>query len=175
MERDEIVVNVVDGDRTEDHIARLEAHGIDTTDAIASGRLCVLTSEETYTRDGKFSATRVYQLLGEVLEDVRSQGRRACLSGKMDWVTRGHRGTEELKEYESRINGYVRTHQCTLLCIYDIDQISGRMMAEILQTHPYIVYGGRINENPYYVAPTDRARDVLLPATPTISRDRTIN
>jgi hypothetical protein len=37
------------------------------------------------------------------------------------------------------------------------------MMMEILQTHQHVLYGGRIRENPYYVAPIERLREVLLP------------
>jgi hypothetical protein len=42
-------------------------------------------------------------------------------------------------------------------------------MMEILATHPYIVHGRRIRENPYYVAPIERLREVLLPDAPAAS------
>ncbi len=81
----------------------------------------------------------------------------------MDWALHGAAGTEELMEYESRVNFLVPTYDCTLLCVYDINEINGRMMMEVLSTHPYILHNKQIRENPYYVAAVDRLREVLLP------------
>ena len=64
-------------------------------------------------------------------------------------------------EYESRVNFLVPTYECTLICVYDINEIKGRMMMEILATHPYVIHERRIRENPYYVEPIDRLREVL--------------
>ena len=172
IELGEEVINIVDADRSKDHVQRLAVHGIDVEDAIHSGRLRVLTSEETYTKGGKFGAERMYEMLQGALADARSKGKRVRTSGVMDWATRGHAGTEELMEYESRVNFLVPTYECTLLCVYDISEISGQMMMEILQTHPYILYDGRIRENQYYVPPIERLREVLLPNSLPITQDQ---
>ncbi len=171
IELDEEVINIVDAERSRDHVARLQAHGIDVDKAAESGRLRVLTSEETYTKGGKFGAERMYELLQGALADAKNKGRRVRTSGVMDWATRGHAGTEELMEYESRVNFLVPTYECTLLCVYDISEISGQMMMEILQTHPYVLYDGRIRENQYYVPPIERLREVLLPDSLPVSQD----
>lgn len=162
---DESVITIVDADRRADHCARVRAHGVDVDSALATGHFHVLSSEETYTKGGRFGAERMYDLLQGALADAKAGGQRVRTSGVMDWATRGHAGTDELMEYEARVNFLVPTYECTLLCVYDVNEISGRMMMEILQTHPYIVYGGKIRENPYYVAPIDRLREVLLPDT----------
>jgi len=172
IDLDEEVITIVDADRSKDHVARLAAHGMDVDGATESGRLRVLTSEETYTKGGKFGAERMYEMLQGALFDAKSKGRRVRTSGVMDWATRGHADTQELMEYESRVNFLVPTYACTLLCVYDINEISGRMMMEILQTHPYILYDGRIRENLHYVPPIERLRQVLLPNNPPISRDQ---
>lgn len=172
IELGEEVITIVDAARSKDHVSRLTAHGIDVDSATEMNRLRVLTSEETYTKGGKFGAERMYDLLQTALADARSKGRRVRTSGVMDWALQGHAGTEELMEYESRVNFLVPTYECTLLCVYDIHEISGQMMMEILQTHPYILYDGRIRENQYYVPPIERLRQVLLPDSPPISRDQ---
>lgn len=172
IELDEEVINIVDAERQTEHRARLQAQGIDVEDAVAKGCLRVLTSEETYTKGGKFGAERMYEMLQGALADARGNGRRVRTSGVMDWATRGHAGTEELMEYEARVNFLVPTYDCTLLCVYDVNEISGRMMMEILQTHSYIVYGGRVRENPYYVPPIERLREVLLPQATPITHDQ---
>ncbi len=161
---DEEVITIVDDHRHSDHCSRLRAHGIDVEAAVQEGRLKVLTAEETYMKGGRFGSSRMYELLHGALKDAHHKGRRVRTSGVMDWALNGAAGTEELMEYESRVNFLVPTYDCTLLCVYDINEISGRMMMEILSTHPYIVHGRRIRENPYYVAPLERLREVLLPS-----------
>jgi hypothetical protein len=168
----EEVITIVDGDREKEHCARLESFGIDVAGAMNDGHLTVLTSEETYTKGGKFGATRMYETLQSALADAHRKGRRVRTSGVMDWATRGHAGTPELMEYESRVNFLVPKYECTLLCVYDVNEISGRMMMEILQTHPYIVYGGRIRPNQYYLPPVERLREMLLPNSTPIVADQ---
>ena len=175
IELDEEVITIVDSDRAKEHRARLATQGIDVESATSRGNLQVLTSEDTYTKGGRFGAVRMYQMLHGALADARAKGRRVRTSGVMDWATRGHAGTDELMEYESRVNFLVPTYDCTLLCVYDINEISGRMMMEILQTHQHIVYGGHIRENPYYVSPVERLREVLLPDGPPITKDQPLS
>jgi len=173
IELDEEVITIVDAHRHRDHCAQIAARGIDVDDAMHTGRLKVFTAEETYMKGGKFGAVRMYELLQGALADAKAKGHRVRTSGVMDWALHGAAGTEELMEYESRVNFLVPTYECTLLCVYDVNEINGRMMMEILQTHPQIVYGGRIRENPYYVPPIDRLRQVLLPdSLPTTMGDQ---
>jgi hypothetical protein len=163
---DERVITIVGDDRRRDHVAKLTARGIDVDAATNDGHLQVLTAEDTYMKGGRFGAERMYQLLQSALADAHQHGKRVRTSGVMDWALNGAAGIEELMEYESRVNFLVPTYDCTLLCVYDINEISGRMMMEILTTHPYIIHGRRIRENPYYVQPIDRLRQVLLPDEP---------
>lgn len=174
IELDEEVITIVEAHRHRDHCAQIAARGIDVDTAMQSGRLKVLTSEETYLKGGKFGAVRMYELLQSALADAKANGRRVRTSGVMNWALHGAAGTEELMEYESRVNFLVPTYECTLLCVYDVNEISGRMMMEILQTHPQIVYGGRIRENPYYVPPIDRLRQMLLPDALPVTGDQAL-
>ncbi|HEX4684562.1 MAG TPA: MEDS domain-containing protein [Gemmatimonadaceae bacterium] len=167
IELDEQVINIVDSHRHNDHCRRLAAQGIDVKAATEDGRLAVLTAEETYIKGGRFGAQRMYDMLQGALADAERSGRRVRTSGVMDWALHGAAGVEELMEYESKVNFLVPKYDCTLLCVYDINEINGRMMMEILSTHPYIIHNRRIRENQYYVKPIDRLRQVLLPDLPT--------
>ena len=106
------------------------------------------------------------------LAEAHRKGHRVRTSGVMDWALHGAAGIEELMEYESRVNFLVPTYDCTLLCVYDINEISGRMMMDILATHPYVVLNRRVRENPYYVAPLERLRQVLLPEALPVNRNQ---
>jgi hypothetical protein len=162
IENGEQVVTIVDSDREQDHKRRMHAHGVPVHDAIATDQLKVLTAEDTYTAGGRFEAERMYTLLQGALADAKRAGRRVRTSGVMDWSSAGHPGTQELMAYESKVNVLVPIYDCTLLCVYDLAMIDGRTMMDILTTHPYVINRSRLLENPYYVAPIDVLRELLL-------------
>jgi hypothetical protein len=168
---DEEVITIVDDARRKDHSSRMQLRGVDVAASMEEGKLQVLTAEDTYIKGGRFGAQRMYEMLQGALADAHRRGRRVRTSGVMDWALQGHAGTEELMEYESRVNFLVPTYDCTLLCVYDINEISGRMMMEILATHSFVIHQRQVRENPYYVPPVERLRQVLLPNNPPIEKD----
>ena len=159
---DEEVITIVDQDQYEDHCQRMRDHGIPVDDALAADRLKVFTAENTYTAGGQFEATRMYDLLQGALADAKRKGRRVRTSGVMDWSAKGAPGTEQLMDYEARVNVLVPIYDCTLLCVYDLAKITGEMMMDILTTHPYVIHRRRIVHNPHYVAPIDVLKESLL-------------
>jgi hypothetical protein len=84
---------------------------------------------------------------------------RTC--GDMDWALKNLPGTDELMEYESRINLLTPKHECTLLCAYDVNKISGRAVADILATHTHVIMNGKIHKNPNYVEPFEFLQQLL--------------
>jgi len=169
IENGEQVITIVDADRTEDHKRRMRSHGVPVEQALQSDQLKVFTAEDTYTLGGRFEADRMYDLLQGALADAKQNGRRVRTSGVMDWSRAGHPGTHELMAYESKVNVLVPHYDCTLLCVYDVATIDGREMMDILTTHPYVVHRRRIVENPYYVAPIEVLKAVLLEEGATLS------
>jgi len=159
----EEIISVVDADQYTDHCRRLEAHGIDVPKAMEDGMLHVMPADDWYLKGGPFSATRMYELVQGALAELQRKGRRARGAGVMDWAVNGGVDTKELMEYESRVNFLIETYDVTLLCVYDINEISARMMMELLATHPYTIHSRVLRKNPYYVPAVERLREVLLP------------
>ena len=149
-------------DRYADHCRRLQTHGIDVAKAMEDGMLHVVTADDWYMKGGPFGATRMYDLVQGALAELQRKGRRARGAGVMDWALHGGTDTKEVMEYESRVNFLIETYDATLLCVYDLNEVSGRMLMELLTTHPYVIFGRTLRENPYYVPPLDRLREVLL-------------
>ncbi len=172
IDQGEQVINIVDRTHVDDHNQRLSSHGIPVEAASECGSLRVLASEDTYTFGGRFAAQRMYDTLQGALADANREGRRVRTSGVMDWAYRGHAGTEELMAYESRVNVLVPLYDCTLLCVYDLNELTGRMMMDILETHPLIVHRREIRENPYYRPPIEMLRDILNPDQATTQEMR---
>lgn len=153
---DEEVVTIVGAERYNDHLRRLSTQGVEVDTALANGRLQLLTTEDTYVKGGSFGAQRMYEMLQAMLADAHQRGHRVRAAGDMDWALHGAPGSGELMEYEARVNLLLAQYDCTLICVYDINEINGRMAMEILRTHPSLIYRRRLRENPYYVGPIVR-------------------
>jgi hypothetical protein len=69
------------------------------------------------------------------------------------------------------VNRLTREHDCTLMCVYDINKFSGRAVMDVLATHPLVVMGDRIYENPYYVEPTDFLHSLIKRGSAPLARN----
>ena len=92
------------------------------------------------------------------VDDAFAAGRAAGytemrLSGEMGWALEGRPGSEQLVEYEARVNAVLARNEQPGVCIYDTADLSGSMMMDILRAHPLTLVGGVIHENPFYIEP----------------------
>ena len=172
LARGEQVVTIRDADKVAAHVRRLRESGaIPVDDATRAKRLRVFASEETYLQDGVFEVERMYNMIEAALVDAKASGfTRVRTCGDMSWALRDMPGTDELMRYESRVNKLIRDHDCTLMCTYDINQFSGRAVMDVLATHPQVLMGDRIYENPYYVEPEDFASTLARRGAAPLSR-----
>jgi hypothetical protein len=155
LDQGEQVITIRDSNHCAEHLAKLRELMPCPTDApIRENQLRLVASEETYLQDGTFEAERMYSLLRAMLRNAAGSGfKRVRACGDMTWALRNMPGTDELIEYECNVNKLVLAHECTLMCLYDVNKFSGRAVMDVLATHPLVVMGKRVYENPYYVRP----------------------
>jgi len=131
---------------------------VDVQAALDSGQLSLLTSEQAYLVDGFFSLERMLDFWEE------SVGRSVSLDGypfvrsvgEMTWALRDLPGVEDLVRYEVRLNKFLPRYPQVILCMYDLEQFTdGRILMEMLKSHPKVLLSGQILENPWYVQPGD--------------------
>lgn len=163
LARGEQVVTIRDAAACNAHMEKLRNSGAIPVDtAVKSNRLRVVASEETYLQNGVFEVDRMYKMIKTTLEDAHREGfARVRTCGDMSWALRDMPGTDELMQYESRVNQLTVEHDCTLMCTYDASRISGRALMDVLATHPVVLLGDRIYENPYYQEPADFLQKLL--------------
>jgi hypothetical protein len=53
----------------------------------------------------------------------------------------------------------VKRHPQMILCLYDLDLFGGSMIIDLLKTHPKIMLGGMVIENPHYLTPDEFLAD----------------
>jgi hypothetical protein len=95
----------------------------------------------------------------------------------MEWALEpaaGVTGVTDIVEYEARLNQVVQQYPDPLVCVYDLNRHSGSVVMDILRTHPMVIVGGVLQENPLYVPPEEflqelrqREYDRHGPSTPT--------
>ncbi len=71
----------------------------------------------------------------------------------MVWALQAIPGIEHLMAYESRLNYFIPGKPWISLCLYNVNKFPGKIIMDVLRTHPFSLNGGLIMENPYYVDP----------------------
>jgi len=148
--------HVVSPNRRSDHLKRLAAIGIDPTTAEQSGQLELRTSTEIYLQDGRFDQDRMLEAFEQLASGNAEGGfplsRIVC---QMDWVVEGRSHVADVIEFESRVNDVWRRHDDAVICVYDLTKFGGETVIDIMRTHPMIVIGGSLQQNPFFVPPEE--------------------
>lgn len=149
-------VHIVSPERRGDHLNRLAATGIDPKAAEQSGQLELRDSTETYLRDGRFDQDRMLEAFEQM--SGGDAGRDFPLSRfvcQMDWAGEGRSRVADLIEFESRVNDVWRRHDDAVICVYDLAKFGGGTVIDIMRTHPMVVIGGSLHQNPFFVPPEE--------------------
>lgn len=155
FDRGEKLFHIVDSRHREEHLCDCQAWGIDTTSADEGGQVEVRTWEDAYLRDGFFDGDRMVGILEEVLEGNRERYGLSRLMGNMEWALEPAPGVLDIVEYESKLNYVLPKYPDPVICTYDLNKHSGAVIMDILRTHPMVIVGGVLQENPLYVPPDE--------------------
>lgn len=161
------VVTILESSAHDDHVDRMQEGGVPVQDAVRRGQLKVVPSEQTYLQDNVFVADRMYSTLEGMLKSAAEgefESVRTC--GDMEWALRNLPGTEDLMVYEAKVTRLASKYDCTLLCCYDVNRFSGRVLADVLATHSHVIIGVHVYENPYYVDPVTFLKKVAFRRAP---------
>jgi hypothetical protein len=148
----EKTVCLIDSQRPEEVLDALRA-GVNVEAALAAEQLEVKHSSESYLATGSFQMHDwIDQLRALSADSVERQGfPRMRAVGEMSWALRNFPGSEDLFEYEAEVNRFVGNYQVLYFCLYDVDAVSGSMVMDAIKTHPQVLIGGCLFENPYYM------------------------
>jgi hypothetical protein len=154
-------IHVVDQARHMEHLHRLTAAGIDHAAARERGQFELRTSAETYLPDGRFDPDRQLREFDQLAARNREAGfevsRIVC---QMGWAAEGGAHLERLVEFESRVNDVWARHDDAVICVYDLAKFGGDTVIDIMRTHPAVIIGGILHQNPYYMQPAEFLRDI---------------
>jgi hypothetical protein len=155
IDRGEKVFHIVDSRQRTQHLCACGQHGIQVEEAEKTGQLEVRVWEDAYLKDGYFDGDRMVRILEELLTESRKKYPRTRLMGNMEWALESLPGVPDIVEYEAKLNYVIPRFPDPVICVYDLNKHSGSVVMDILRTHPMVIVGGVLQENPLYVPPDE--------------------
>jgi len=147
-------LHIVDPELQEDHLKLLIAAGIDVKHAMDTGQLELRRWQEAYLRGEHFDMNAMLALIEEVLQSGAAAGYAATrLLAHMEWALLDKQGVEDLVEYETRLNYVLPKYDDPVICTYDLSKFGASVAIDILRTHPVVIIGGVLQENPFFIPP----------------------
>jgi hypothetical protein len=110
--------------------------------------------EEFYYPDGKFDRFRMIESHNEYFNNSQANGKRYIrATAEMVWALKQMPGIENLMAYEASLNYFFPGKPWISICLYNVNRFSGNIIMNVLRTHPYVISGGIIMANPYFMDP----------------------
>jgi hypothetical protein len=155
------VFHMIDARHRQEHLRRLQEAGIPVAEAERRGQLEVRPWEDAQFRDGRFDRNRMLDLLEEVLAEGETQGFPLMrVMANMEWALEDRPGLEDFLEFEARVNYLAPKYHDVLCCIYDLARFDAKVVMNILRTHPMVIIGGVLQQNPFFVPPDEFLREL---------------
>jgi hypothetical protein len=154
LDRGEKAFHIVDPDLRDDHLKRLSEAGIDVERALATGHLEVRPWQAAYLRGDRFEQDAMLELVDDILQSNAAAGYPATrIVAQMEWALLDKPGVADLLEYETRANYVLHKYADPVICAYDLSRFGASVAMDVLRTHPVVIIGGVLRENPLFVPP----------------------
>jgi hypothetical protein len=145
---------LVDPGRRDEHLRWLAGAGIDVEQAIGSGQVEVHPWQEGPLRGDRFDQDTWLGSFEQVLQAGPAAGyAQTDFLAQMEWALVDLPGVDDLIEFESRVNYVITKYPGTVICAYDLSKFGASTVISALRTHPVVIIGGLLQENPFYVDP----------------------
>jgi hypothetical protein len=148
------ILGIVDSPTTGEALASI-GDASETGPYVESEQLELLSADQAYLRTGHFSTDDMLQFWADYVGAVMEGGRFAFTraSGEMSWAIRDLPDRSEFMRYEAALNDFIPRYPQSILCLYDLARFGGGIVVDALRTHPKLLLGGLVIENPHYTPP----------------------
>ncbi len=146
--------HIIDPALRDQHVRRMESFGIATEQARESGQLELYDWSQTFFAEGDFNADRMLAQLEVLLASARQHGYPLTrFVAHAEWGLDERASIGQLLEFEARVNLMWPEGSDAVICAYDLARFRGDTLIDVLRTHPMVIIGGILQENPFYVQP----------------------
>jgi hypothetical protein len=144
-----------------EHVRRLTEAGVPVKSVLARGQLELRDWSDTYLRNGRFDQHEMTALLEKIARDGERRGTGVTrLWADMQWAAEESWDVRELVEYEAGLNKMLPKHNMATVCAYDLTRFRSSVVMDVLRTHPLVIVGGALRQNPFYVEPDEFLREL---------------
>ncbi len=156
FDRGDKAFHLVDPDLCEDHLRRLAGAGIDVGQAMGTGQLELRRWQDAQLRGDRFDQDAMLALIEEVLQSGAAAGYPLTrFVAHMEWALLDKPGVDDLVEFETRVNYVLPKYDDPVICTYDLSKFSASVVMDIMRTHPVVIIGEVLQENPFFVPPDE--------------------
>jgi hypothetical protein len=154
-------IHIVNPLQRQEHLHRLTEEGIDPTLPQQSGQLQIRDSTDVYLQDGRFDQDRMIGAFEEMATIPRGAegfplSRIVC---RMDWMPGDQSRVDDVIEFEARVNDVWGRCDDAVICTYQLANLSGDTVIDIVRTHPMVIIGGHLQQNPFFTPPEQFLRE----------------
>ncbi len=154
FDRGDKAFHLVDPELREEHLRRLAEAGINVREAMDTGQLEVRPWQDGPLRGGRFDQDTWLVSFEQVLQSGPAAGyAQTRFLAHMEWALVDLPGIEDLIEFETRVNYVVPKYDDMVICAYDLSKFGASVVMDALRTHPVVIVGGLLQENPFFVPP----------------------
>src|SRR5260370_12379504 len=154
FDRGDKAFHLVNPELREDHLTRLAEAGINVQETMDTGQLEVRPWQEAPLRGGRFDQDTWLTSFEQVLQSGPAAGyAQTRFLAHMEWALVDLPGGEDLIEFETRVNFVVPKYDNIGICAYDLSKFGASVVMDAMRTHPVVIVGGLLQENPFFVPP----------------------
>ena len=155
FDRGEKATHIVAAENREGYLKRLAEAGTDVQRMMETGQLEVLPWTDMYVRDHRFDQDAMLASVEKIIQSGAGAGyaRTKLVGHHMDWLFLDQPAVQNLVEYEARLNGLLSKYDDPVVCNYDSSKFGASVALDIMRTHPLVIIGGLLRENPFFVPP----------------------
>jgi MEDS: MEthanogen/methylotroph, DcmR Sensory domain len=127
-----------------------------TSASAPAKQLDVIRAADLYLRSGRFSADEIIGAWKAAVADAMYDGRFDLVRAVETWSRRDVvPDTQELLLLESEMNRYLPLYPQVVVCLYDVERFGAGIIVDLLKTHPRMLIGEMLIENPYCLTPDE--------------------
>jgi MEDS: MEthanogen/methylotroph, DcmR Sensory domain len=146
--------HLVDPEQREAHVRWLAEAGIDVREAMGTGQLEVRPWQDGPLHDVSVDVGTWMAAFERVLQLGSEAGyAHTRFMAQMEWALRERWEDVDLFEFETRLNYVVAKYEDWVICSYNLIKFGASVMMDALRTHPVVIIGGLLQENPFFVPP----------------------
>ena len=155
FDRGEKATHIVDSENRDGYLNRLAEAGINVQEMTDSGQLEVLPWTDMYVRDHRFDQDAMLASVEELIQSGAAAGyaRTKLVGHHMDWLFSDKPAVNNLVEYEARLNHVLSKYDAPVICNYNLSTFGASVAMDIMRTHPLVIIGGLLREDPFFVPP----------------------